>query len=180
MERAARERLDDLFVRLRDGDRGALRPAFDVLWPVALAFARRALGGSADAEDAAQIALEKVFSRAHDFDPDRGDALAWTLGVTAFECKTILKRTSRRREDSGDAGPIADAAPDPETSMLNAQLVACAQEVLSTMRPADVEAIEAAIGARQRPDVPQPTFRKRLERALARLRHAFGSKHELF
>jgi hypothetical protein len=75
-------------VRLADGDRGAFGPLYDTLWPVLLGFARRALAGSPDAEDAAQTALMKVFSRACDFDPSR-DALSWVLGIAAFECRTL-------------------------------------------------------------------------------------------
>ena len=68
---------------------------FAALWPIALGFARRALGGAADAEDAAQAALTNVFARAAEFDASR-DALSWVLGIVAYECRTLRQRARRR------------------------------------------------------------------------------------
>src|SRR5206468_11744083 len=51
MDAAHRQELQDLLVRLADGDRAAFPPAFTLLWPVARAFARSFLREDAGAED---------------------------------------------------------------------------------------------------------------------------------
>jgi DNA-directed RNA polymerase specialized sigma24 family protein len=92
-----RAELRRLMVRLADGDRAAFRPAFALLWPRLRAFAARCVA-AADAEDVAQAALLRVFSRASEYDAER-DALAWALGIAAWECRTLRRRRQRRRED---------------------------------------------------------------------------------
>ena len=69
--------------RLADGDRSAFSPLYEALWPLMRRFAVRALEGSTDAEDAAQVALMKVFSHAAEFDAER-DVVAWVLGIVAW------------------------------------------------------------------------------------------------
>jgi RNA polymerase sigma factor (sigma-70 family) len=175
MDHAQKKQLQELMVRLASGDRGAFDPVYEALWPVVQRFAARALGGSPDADDAAQGALMNVFARVSEFDPER-DALAWVLGVTAYECKTLRQKRSRRREqpllDQDDAAPSAS----PEELTVNRDLEAAALELLGTLRPADVETLRALM-AGQRP--AGATFRKRLERALERLRAAWSSRHGL-
>src|SRR5207253_97157 len=94
----ARAALQREMCRLADGDRAAFEPVFAALWPVLRAFAARALPVPAEAEDAAQCALIKVFSRAAEFDASR-EALPWALGIAAYECRTLRKARSRRREE---------------------------------------------------------------------------------
>ncbi|HVZ32397.1 MAG TPA: sigma factor, partial [Polyangiaceae bacterium] len=60
--------LDELLARLAEGDRSVFSRVFSQLWPPALRLCRSLLGNEADASDAAQEALEKVFSRASDYE----------------------------------------------------------------------------------------------------------------
>src|SRR5439155_540588 len=92
VEGGERAELRRLMQRLADGDRGAFSPAFALLWPRLRAFAVRYVG-AADGEDAAQAALLRVFSRAGEYDADR-DALAWALGIAAWECRTLRRQRS--------------------------------------------------------------------------------------
>ncbi len=48
---------------------------------------------------------------------------------------------------------------------------------LATLRPADAETL-LAYARGERPDLPGPTFRKRVERALVRLRAAWRLNHD--
>ena len=98
MEGGERAELRRLMQRLADGDRGAFSPAFALLWPRLRAFAVR-YAGPADGDDAAQSALLRVFSRASEYDADR-DALAWALGIAAWECRTLRRQRQRRHEES--------------------------------------------------------------------------------
>ena len=192
MERAELRRLME---RLADGDRAAFGPAFAMLWPQLRAFAARLLG-AADGEDAAQAALLRIFSRASEYDRSR-DALAWALGIAAWECRTLRRRRERRREVSpGAVEPVwaaegaaagapqsaaspppfaAQPSPSPEEALIERDLREAASEILGTLRPIDVETI-LAIASGERP-VPGATFRKRVERALARFRLAWRARH---
>lgn len=98
MKAHERAQLNAQMIRLADGDRGAFDVIFDMTWPLVHRFARKMTSASPEAEDIAQTALTKVFSRASEFRRD-GDALSWILGITAFECKTARQKAKRRRED---------------------------------------------------------------------------------
>src|SRR5688500_12418600 len=101
--------------RLADGDREAFHPVFVALLPLLRGFAARGLPHP-EAEDTAQEALVKIYSRAHEFDATR-DALSWALGVAAYEIKTARRRRERRRESDGASETLAqreDPARSPE------------------------------------------------------------------
>ncbi|MEJ7729822.1 MAG: sigma-70 family RNA polymerase sigma factor [Polyangiaceae bacterium] len=177
LKRADREQIDRWMTALADGDRNAFAPLYAALWPRLRAFAARALPSSADAEDAAQSALLRVFSRAAEFDGER-DACAWVLGIVAWECRTLRKRAARRRE-IGDASHLDGAAApgaDPEAAALARDLEAAARAAFGDLRPADQDTLRRAIAGERPPD-GGPTFRKRLERAIARLRGAWRSTY---
>ena len=167
--------MHELLVRLADGDRAALHPAFARVSPLVHAFCARARGGAPDAADTAQEALLRVFSRLGELDPSR-DAVAWTLGVAAWECRTARTRAGRRsaRETPGEAD-AADARPSPETAAIERELLDAACEVLGTLRPSDAETILEAMGGEREPGA---RFRKRLSRALERLRAEWRRRHE--
>ena len=177
MDREKKARLQELMVRLAEGDRAAFDPIYEALWPIVRRFADRALDGSPDADDAAQVVLMKIFSRVSEFDRER-DALTWVLGVTAYECKTVRQKLRRRREDPAIGEDRALGAPTPEEEAIARDLEAAALELLGTLRPADIETLRAVMEGR-RPPVGGATFRKRVERALMRLRAAWSSRHGL-
>jgi RNA polymerase sigma-70 factor, ECF subfamily len=177
MDAARHRELQDLLARLADGDRAAFPPAFTLLWPVTRSFARSFLRDDAGAEDAAQQALLRVFLRAAEFDPSR-PALPWVIGVVANECRTLRRKTQRRREAPLAAAEAqADSAASPEEDAARRDLERAALSVLEGLPPADLETILAHVGEAERPDLPAPTFRKRLERALKRLRRAWSERH---
>jgi RNA polymerase sigma-70 factor, ECF subfamily len=175
-----RAELHTLMKRLAGGDRTAIAQAFATLWPVLRSFARCALGNDADAEDAAQVTAMKLFAQVADFDPQRSDAVGWALTIASFECRTIRRQRHRRREIA-DADalllPIADdTSGTPESLAIERDLDAAVRQVLKDLKPEDAETIFASI-ASTRP-TNDATFRKRLQRALARLRLAWKAKHE--
>jgi len=175
VERQQRLALQHGLCRLADGDRAAFRPVFDLAWPEVQRVAARMMRTAADADDAAQTALCKLFERASEFDPAR-DALAWIVGIASYECLTLRKKAARRREAAGahDAlGAIPDDARDPEAQAIAAELEAVALSVLGTLDPRDPR---RRIRARRRPrDVSQA----RRARARAAARRLEGSWHRL-
>jgi RNA polymerase sigma factor (sigma-70 family) len=177
VESSERALLQRDLTSLADGDRDAFRPVFVRLWPVVRAFARRQLPPE-DAEDVAQRALLRLFERASEFDPQR-DALAWALGITAWEIRTLRRWRGRKREvpvpdEHGVEGLVPDAAPTPEERLLAGERDRALHIALATLGPADAETLRA-FAEGDRP--PGATFRKRLQRAHERLRRAWGARH---
>jgi RNA polymerase sigma-70 factor (ECF subfamily) len=170
MDRATVSDLQRHMERLAGGDRASFHPVFAALWPLLRRFAARHLRPE-EAEDAAQEALVKIFFRAAGFDPSRS-ALAWALGIAAFEIRTARRRRQRRREVSPPDGfPAAagDAAPTPESEAIARDLEAMLEEALGVLRPEDAETLRLYARG-NRSEVAAATFRKRVERAIARLR----------
>jgi RNA polymerase sigma-70 factor (ECF subfamily) len=161
---------------LADGDRSA----FDLVWSQAAPKVRnlcaRLLGAGPDADDAAQAALIKVFERIAEYDTAR-PALPWILGVAAWECRTQRKRRARSREFAGEPGVEAPTGTvGPEQRLIDADLERALFEVMGGLRPEDREVLEACLDE-MRPE--GATFRKRVQRAIARLRLAWGERHDL-
>jgi len=164
-------------VALARGDRSAFRAVFDGLWPLLRRFCHRTLRDPLLAEDAAQGALMKLFFRAPEFQPD-ADVVAWALGVAAFECRSIRNRRSRHAEHSADRELATVALNDasPEAALIEADLGAALREVMDGLRPVDRETL-AQVLAPAPPIARNPAFRKRLQRAIGRLRLAWRDAH---
>ena len=162
-------------VSLADGDRSAFDGAYGLLWPALLAFCKRALVPS-DAEDAAQLALLKVFDRAATFQRDK-DALTWAITIAAWEVRTIRKRHVRSRSTSMDADEHASPAHDPESAAATRELVEAAQTVLGALCEDDRVTLAATLAEETPAGVSGAAFRKRRERAMARLKEAWRHIH---
>src|SRR5207249_3984997 len=94
----------------------------------------------------------------------------WVLGVAAWQIRTHRTRARRRRERTiAEAPDLADRAPSPEQSAIARDLSSALDRALAELPPVDAETL-LAYARGERPDLPGPTFRKRVERALARLR----------
>ena len=176
MDAESRRRLQEALARLADGDRSAFHPVFALGWPMVRSFTRALLRGAPDADDAAQEALLRVFEHAPVFDAAR-PAVPWILAIAFNECRTLRRRRFRRREDALEAaGGLAGVAAI-EHELVQADLARAAREVLAGLPEADVETLMAAIDGDRPQGVPAATFRKRLERARARLRRAWKERH---
>ena len=167
-------RLDKAMTRLADGDRSATREVFELLWPELTRFARRVLESAPDADDVAQVALEKIFSQASHYDATR-PALAWAFSIASWECRTLLKQ--RRRQATRLVNiERAEALPSnertPEESALEGRMMMALRESFESLSTADQEVLEGAFLDDMRAAQP-PAVRKRKERALARLRNAW-------
>ena len=160
-----RRKLTDDLARLADGDRGAFGDVFSALLPIVRSFCRKTLV-EADAEDATQLALEKVFARASSFDRER-DALTWALSIAAWEVRTVCTRHRRARISDVDAEPIEGVTP--EHAIIRRDLEHALSEALGTLSASDRETIAAILDETGE----GATFRKRKERALTRLRAAW-------
>lgn len=164
--------------RLARGERDAFDQIFALAWPTVRQLCVRALGEGPDADDAAQLALEKSFFEASDYDPSR-PALPWLLAIASWECATVLKRRGRRPSEPlhAEVGAPADPA-DPETLLTRAELTASLEQALGRLSESDREALSSAYFAEVKRASPMaPAERKRKERALTRLRALWRTLH---
>jgi RNA polymerase sigma-70 factor (ECF subfamily) len=175
VDRQARKQLGDWLAAVADGDRAAFDPLFDALAPVVSAYCARVLGDRALADDTAQDVLVRVLTRAGEFDRER-DALAWVLGIATWQCRTARRTVQRRGEVDLAAAPEPRATAD---DAVDRDLVRAAVAAIGDLSPTDAATIAAAIfdDDSLRAGVAPATFRKRLERALGRLRTAWRSRH---
>lgn len=171
MQAHARRRLQNELTALADGDRSAFDDVFALAWPVLRSLAVRLLGSDAEAEDAAQRALLKLFANASRFDPER-DALPWVLTFAINECRSVRARQGRRRMEPLMGDVAGD--PGPEAHLVRADLVDALTDVVGSLTEAD----RVALGLSEGADTPAPaTARKRKQRALGRLRSAWRRIH---
>ena len=173
---ADRAQLDRWMAAAADGDRSAVDPLFAALWPPVVGYATRFLGDAVAAEDCAQDALVKLFGQLERYDRSR-DALTWALTVTTWQCRTARRRKLRRAETTLERA--ADEAVDGAMIAEERELVRAAVATLSSLAPRDVEILVAALTDDDavRATLAPATFRKRLERALGRLRISWRSRH---
>jgi RNA polymerase sigma-70 factor (ECF subfamily) len=171
-ERAA---LQEELTALARGNRAAFDPLYRRLWPFVRGFAHRFLPGT-EADDAAQETLLRLFARASEFD-ERRDALSWILGIAAWQVRTHRTRARRRREEFFEIAPEPlDTGASPEAVAIARDAGAALERTLAELSPTD-SATLIAYAQGERPEIPGPTFRKRVERALGRLRTRWRMNH---
>jgi RNA polymerase sigma-70 factor (ECF subfamily) len=120
----------------------------------------------------------KLFSHASEFDTRR-DALSWALGFAAYEIKTLRRRRFRRREvDERPVATLMDPAPNPESRLITKDCAAAIEAALPGLPPSDIATLLAYATGEPPTDIPGATFRKRVERGLARLRDRLRVRHE--
>jgi RNA polymerase sigma-70 factor (ECF subfamily) len=154
-----------------DGDRKAVEPLFQLLWPVGVEYATKLVGDRAAAEDCVQEALVKLFAQVDRFDRER-DATAWAFALVTWQARTVRKQRERRREDDVAVSASYEMGSDPIFR-------GAIDEVLASLPARDRDVIVAAIADEDslRDTLAPATFRKRLERALSRLRLSWRSRH---
>jgi RNA polymerase sigma-70 factor (ECF subfamily) len=113
------------------------------------------------------------FGQIDQLDRER-DAMAWAFTHVTWAARTARRKRERRNE-VGDRAPEPSALPGYEDH----DLVRAALAELEQLPARDREVIAAAIGDDEqlRARLAPATFRKRLERALGRLRTSWRSKH---
>lgn len=164
-----------LMTRLAEGDRRAFSPLYETLWPLCRTRARRYLDDEAEAEDAAQRALLKLFGQAASFDGARS-AVGWALTLTDWECRTSAKKRQRRREaalvDVHESGEVP-AEKRVFTAHLWQRLSAAVASLSGSERATLRAYLEDDDGGPK-----DAAFRKRKQRVLARLKHLTRSSHD--
>jgi len=171
--------LDEQMALLAEGDRSAIEVLFRGLWPLVHHYCEQMLGGGPEADDAAQAAMEKVFTEAARYDRAL-HAVPWALAIALWECRTVHRRRQRARTAPLEmAAGARSAGPSPEDATIERDLLDRAHAVLDQLSPSDRAVLQATFAQ----DTTIPTaisgsaFRKRRERALGRLRQAWEKLH---
>ncbi len=173
---ADRAQLDRWMAAAADGDRTSIDPLFHALWPLVVSYATRFVGNPSLAEDCAQEALVRLFGQFARYDRSR-DALTWALTLTTWQCRTA-RRARQRRGEVDDAVPHGTI--DGASVVEERELVRAALATLATLAARDVDVIVSALADDDdelRRVLEPATYRKRLERALGRLRLSWRSRH---
>ena len=169
-----RATIQTLMSAAADGDRACVDPLFVALWPIAVGYAAKFLGDRALAEDVAQDALIKLFGQIAAFDRER-DGMTWALTHVIWQCRTARRTRQRRGEESR----VVEGAWDERFDHEERELARAALDVLADLSVSDREVIGAVLtdDDELRRSLAPATFRKRLERALGRLRLSWRSRH---
>ena len=168
---ADEKELSSLIVRLAEGDRSAFSRLFEVLWPRVHGLCLSLLSHRQDADDATQQAMEKILTRASEYDRTRAPT-PWVLGIAAWECRTLRRRALRRREVSDDQLPQVEAEGRADDELIRRELETAAVGVLQGLPARDRAALVGTFWEEVQ-SAASPAARKRRQRALERLRRAF-------
>ena len=78
-----------------------------------------------DAADALQDSLYAALKNRHRFDARRGDLRAWFLKIVRNRCRDVLRRRSRKRQETVDLSELeSHRTPRPDVSAEHRELVA--------------------------------------------------------
>jgi RNA polymerase sigma-70 factor (ECF subfamily) len=168
---AGEDDLDAWMARLADGDRSTFDPLFRTLYTRALRVARARVGPER-AEDVAQASLVKLFAGASAFEPGR-PVLPWLYAIVANEIRAE-KRAAARTCEPLEAGAEIAAAADTERAVADAELHRALDAAIAALDAPSAEAIAALLGRNVAPAIAPAAFRKRVSRAVARLRVLLG------
>lgn len=152
--------------RLTDGDRSAFEPLYLELRPRAERAARMRLDPAA-AEDVAQAALLRVFSRASEFERGR-PLLPWFYAIVGNEIRAVTRRARL------PAPAEVVAPPDAEAELTAREIAVALDRAIASLDDDAAQAIRAVLDEAPRPNVAPATFRKRVSRAYSRLRAILG------
>ena len=97
------------------GDDGAFRALTQILYGPALGTATKVLGSRAEAEDAVQTALVKLWRTADRFDPEKAKVETWFRRIVV-NCCIDRKRALKPVQPIEEAYDLASDEPDPEES----------------------------------------------------------------
>lgn len=90
-----------------------------------LAYARRHLGHTQDAEDAAARVFLKVHENWNRYDPERGAISTWLYAITQNEVRGVLRGRARAQETEhfADWDRLSGPGPAPEETLLSEERV---------------------------------------------------------
>jgi len=176
MAKYTEEELNRAMLGLSEGDRSAFRVVFDGLYPLLSRYCARSLGNQADAEDAAQHTLERLFAQASDYQAGRS-AAAWALSIAYFECRTLRRRRSRNRELPLELEHTA-SEPNPEQAVEERELSLALETAIESLSVVDQGVLRQLLSRELEKGRAAPHLRKRRQRAIFRLKSLWSKLYD--
>lgn len=179
------DEISNLLTRLAAQDRAALKALYPLVAPKLMGLLSRMLGDRAEAEDALQEVMVRLWQRAASYDPQKGTGLGWICAIARNHALDRLRARpaarGHRTVSGGEDGDILDTIADPamgveDTTLLRDRM----QAVLACFGELPEDRARAVKGAylmglsyqdlATQFDVPLNTMRTWLRRALISLR----------
>ena len=175
-----------LLLRIAAQDRSAFRELHALVAPKLAAVLARMLRNNAEVDDAMQDVFVRIWNRAAQFDPARGNGLSWMIAVARNHALDRLRaRPESRGYHRAEPGPqgqdpvdrLADATPGVEARLVAQGEVARVRDCFDELEPDRAQMVQGAYLQGQsyqdladRHGVPLNTVRTWLRRSLIRLR----------
>jgi RNA polymerase sigma-70 factor (ECF subfamily) len=185
--RAADARFDRAIVsRILDRDVGALELAYARYGKPIWSLARRVAGDDGIAEEVVQEAFLRLWTRASDYDPERGRLLPWLLTIAHHRTIDEVRRRRARGEIEGldtelvtveapDADPVDTAIAHDDRKAIHTALAALPDPQRQAIELAYVGGYSQTEIARHL-EVPLGTIKTRMRLALRKLRDLLGDR----
>jgi RNA polymerase sigma-70 factor (ECF subfamily) len=166
------------------GDQLALHALYEMAHRSVFTLAMRITANRETAEEVTIDVFHDVWRRASHYDTANGTVLGWIMNQARSRAIDRLRFDSRKkRSDSGDVQPPAEAAADPSDVIeLREQRVAL-ERALAALTPWEREAIETTFfgglthaEAAARLNQPLGTIKTRIRSGLHKLRHALAAE----
>ena len=182
------EPIEALIARIAGQDRAAFRALYAQAAPKLVGVLMRMLGDRSEMEDALQEVFIRIWQRAAQFDPGRGQGMSWLIAIARNHALDLLRaRASRPR--TSDSAPdetdplerLADPGPGVESELVARADMRRVIDCFGTLEPARASAVKAAyLGGlsyqelAERHGVPVNTMRTWLRRSLLRLKECLA------
>ncbi|MBK3623915.1 ECF RNA polymerase sigma factor SigK [Streptomyces asoensis] len=104
-------RVEELLVRVADGDQDAFTGIYDALSGAVMGLAHRIVRDAAQAEEVTQDVMIEVWRTAGRYDPERGTAKGWILTLAhrrAVDRVRSARASTEREQRTGVLGPERD------------------------------------------------------------------------
>jgi RNA polymerase sigma factor (sigma-70 family) len=143
-DRQRRERLDQLLVKVAQGDQKAFADLYKATSSRVFGVIVRMMHDRGEAEDILQEVFATAWRRADTFDPARGSAITWL--ITLGRNRTIDRMRQHREELLGndDAPEIADEAASPAAAAEASQERRRLEECMERLEPQQGRAVREA------------------------------------
>lgn len=138
-----------LLARVGGADQSALAQLYDASSPAVFGLTLRILGDRAAAEEVTLDVYTQVWKTASQYTPERGAASSWLLMLARSRSIDRLRSRARRDQDretplEAQVTEVADPAPTPEQTSVEAARRQVIQSALGTLDPRQREAIDLA------------------------------------
>jgi RNA polymerase sigma-70 factor, ECF subfamily len=169
--------ISSLLTAVAAEDRAAFRALYTSVSAKLMGVLFRILGNRAEAEDALQEVMTRVWLKARGFDPARGSAMSWLITMARNHAIDRIRARPPISDDEAAMDLAPDTTPRAETRLIAAGEARRIGDCFDTLEADKAAAIRGAyldglsyLDLAARHDVPLNTMRTWLRRGLAKLK----------